>query len=114
MRITNKYGLPESIVRAVTFDSHRREGHISVTELIKPPQMRHLEIVYDTEIEEDASDRLWALLGSAVHVVLERASLENVLREERLRMQVSGWTVTGQPDLWHEPHHLKDYKVTSV
>jgi len=89
-------------------------GVISVTSLIKPPQLYSLEIVHGDEIVEDVSDRIWALLGSAVHSVLERAQVDNVLQEEELRTTALGWTVTGRPDLYEEPGLLSDWKVTSV
>jgi hypothetical protein len=114
MRVTNRYSLPTPLVRAVSHDRPYEPGVISVTSLIKPPQMYALEIAHDDEIEEDASDRIWMLLGSAVHSVLERAQVDNVLQEEELRTSVLGWTVTGRPDLYEEPGTLDDYKVTSV
>ena len=114
MKITNRYSLPTPLVRAVSHERPYEPGVISVTSLIKPPQMYALEIAHDDEIEEDASDRIWMLLGSAVHSVLEWAQVDNVLQEEELRTTVLGWTVTGRPDLYEEPGMLDDYKVTSV
>ncbi len=114
MRITNRYSLPTPLVRAVSDERLYQPGVIGITTLIKPPQMYSLEIAHADEIEEDASDRIWALLGSAVHEVLERAAVDNALQEEELSAKVLGWTVTGHPDLYHEPATLDDYKVTSV
>ncbi|RPJ39950.1 MAG: hypothetical protein EHM35_00925 [Planctomycetaceae bacterium] len=118
--ITNNFNLPAPIVRAVTFGQRKhRPGFISVTECIKPPQMRTLEIEHAAEITEDASDRLFALMGSAVHSVLERAMTDNVFQEEFLSAEIGGWTVTGKPDLLEydvaaDGYLLSDYKMTSV
>ena len=128
MRITNRYNLPAPIVRAVTFGERtHRPGFISVTEAIKPPKMRALEIGHAAEITEDASERLFALMGSAVHSVLERAMTDNVFQEEFLSAEIGGWTVTGRPDLLEAEdvfthdglfmdtaYVLSDYKMTSV
>ena len=112
--LTNIHGIDEAIAEAIRHDTYRLRGDISVTGLIRPPQMAYLEQAHVDEITEDVSDGIWRLLGSAVHVVLERAKLSNVLQEEPLRMGVEGWTVSGTPDLWREPGNLVDYKVTSV
>jgi hypothetical protein len=120
VRITNRYNLPAPIVRAVTFGERtHRPGFISVTEAIKPPKMRALEIGHAAEITEDASERLFALMGSAVHSVLERAMTDNVFQEEFLSAEIGGWTVTGRPDLLEydmkaDGYLLSDYKMTSV
>ena len=120
MLITNNFSLPAPLVRAVTFGERKhRPGYISVTEAIKPPKMRTLEIEHAAEITEDASDRLFALMGSAVHSVLERAMTDNVFQEEFLSAEIGGWTVTGRPDLLEydaaaDGYLLSDYKLTSV
>lgn len=90
MKVTNKYGIPEAIWRAVqndpyspgTIEDYRRASGdrdsevanlISATTLVGPPQIRALYREHFDELEEDVSDRIWTLLGSAVHLVLERA-----------------------------------------
>jgi hypothetical protein len=72
---TNKHNLPESFVRAVKVDRHITRGDISVTTLIDAPQIRQLKRKYD--VVEDVSDRVWALMGTAVHHVLELADVAN-------------------------------------
>lgn len=111
---TNIHGIDEAIAAAIRHDTYRLRGDISVTGLIRPPQMAYLEHAHTDEITEDVSDGIWRLLGSAVHVVLERAKLTNALQEEPLGVGMGGWEVTGTPDLWREPADLLDYKVTSV
>ena len=69
------------------------------------------------EITVDVSERVWALLGQAVHTILERAGLrqEGMVVEERLYADVDGWQVSGQVDSMHlEMQKLSDYKVSTV
>ena len=118
MQITNRANLPDAIVRAVVNDPYPygKTGDISVTRLIDAPQIRLLTRAHWAEIEEDASERIWALLGQAVHSILERAETQ-ALTEERLFAEIEGWSVSGQFDrLAYFPTQglLQDYKVTSA
>lgn len=115
MKITNKYNLPAPIVSAVSSGARKPiAGRISVTELIAPPRIRVLKMRHWDTLEEDASDRIWALLGSAVHGVLEKADTTSHWAEERIQAVIDPWVVTGQPDLLDAEGCLDDYKVTSV
>ena len=113
--LTNKLNLPRSIVAAVSNDRYTRgNSDISVTQLISPPYQRKLRET--VEPKEDVSDRIWSLLGQAVHHVLERAYPEGAVDavvEERLYTTVNGWVVSGQMDVL-ESGVLMDFKVTSV
>ena len=111
---TNKHNLPEPLAQAVKNDPYRLEGDISVTGLIRPPQMAQLEREHEAEIEVDVADRIYALLGQSVHSILERSYAKGIAQEKRLSVQVLGWTVTGKSDLIHFNGLLQDYKVTSV
>lgn len=77
--ITNKFGLPQTIVDACKHDTHRVSGDISVTQLIDAPQVRILKRKHD--YETDASEMLYAMMGTALHHILERANMP----EERKR-----------------------------
>ena len=116
MQITNHTNLPSAIVEAVRNDPYDPgDCDISVTRLIGPPQLRILERRHADEIEEDASDRIWALVGQIGHRILERAEAE-ALAETRLFAQAGGWTVSGQFDrmVLLPDGTLQDYKFTSV
>lgn len=114
MQFTNIHNLPDAFVAAVRNDDYRGGGDISVTKLIDAPQRRTLLREYNDAIVVDVSERLWALLGQAVHVVLERANT-TALVEERLYMDVNGWQLSGQFDRLHlGDKTLQDYKVTTV
>lgn len=90
-------------------------GHLSLTKLIGPPQIRVLERQHAEEIEEDAADRIWALLGQVTHGILERAE-SLAVTEQRLYADLSGWRISGQFDrLTVLPDgSMQDYKLTSV
>ena len=113
MKITNKYGLPGPLVRAVTNDPYKQVGDISVTRLIQPPRIVQLKKRHAKEIVVDVSERLFILDGQADHHHLERAGGDNALMEERLSMNVGGWQLTGQFD-YYEDGVLSDYKRTSI
>lgn len=119
LTVTNKHGLPEAIVRAVMNDPYNRgDADFTVTQLLKPPQIAALERAHETP--EDASDRIWSLMGQSVHTVLERAAQNapaSAIFEQRFTMTVDvdgkTYTVSGQVDHF-EMGALTDYKITSV
>jgi hypothetical protein len=120
MKITNVNRLPEPLVRAVSRHAHTpKPNHISVTALALPPQLRALSIKHDAELQEDAADRIWALLGTLLHAALESHAqgLKNFLTEEELKTEVLGWEVVGHYDaseMLYDGELLTDYKLTSV
>src|SRR3990167_135325 len=71
MRITNNYKLPWQLVKAVESFEHHKRGDFSITELLQPTQLWALRKRHDAELEEDAADRLWVLLGQGLHKVLD-------------------------------------------
>lgn len=114
MRITNKWNLPEPLVRAVSHSVYDKGGaDFSVTELVKPPRISALEIIHKDELEEDASDRLWQLMGSAGHEVLRRSSNGGIV-EERCIVEFQGKKISGQLDYCVPDKALDDYKFVSL
>ena len=116
MKITNKSNLPDAIVQAVQNDSYSAgKSDTSVTTLLRPPRAVALSKQNASEMVEDASDRIWALLGQAVHTILERADNSTALIEKRFLAPVNGWIVSGQIDRYdHETKTIQDYKITSA
>lgn len=115
MRITNELNLPAPLIAAVSKIRQPQLGQISVTELISPPQIRALTIKHWDEITEDASERLWAAVGSLMHQMLEsHADIPRHQAERTLNTEVEGVTVTGTFDLYYEDGVLTDYKFVSV
>ena len=114
MKITNNYDLPAPLVSAIINDPYEKVGNISVTRLIGAPRKHQLENRHDVEITQDATDFLWSLLGQSVHEVFRRAAIEGYVVERKLSASVSGWTISGQPDLLTPDGIIQDWKVTSV
>jgi len=85
IKFTNKYGISDAIVNAVKIDNHVTIGDISVTQLIDSPQIRILKKTHD--IEEDVSDRIWMLFGTAVHYVVEMGEITS--REARQLLEAA-------------------------
>jgi len=115
-RITNNAGLPEPLVRAIAADPYNPSSDFTVTGLIRPARIAALERQHAGEIVEDASERIWALMGQIGHLVLERAASDEY-SEQRFTVSLDVgadrlYTVSGQADLWNGTD-LTDYKFTS-
>lgn len=115
MKISNIHNLPDSIKQAVEVSNRPLlPDLISVTTLIDSPYIRYLRMKHWEELTEDASDRIWALLGSAVHYIIDKSETPAALTEERLTItHSSGIRISGMPD-HYENEEITDYKVTSV
>lgn len=122
MKLTNKLNLPQPIVDAVAGHDYVGGGSdtISVTTLIDSPLIARLKRDHWDEIEEDASDRIYALMGSAIHGILEKAD-KMAITEKRLTIEVNGVKVSGQLDRLALISNdggitgcLQDYKVASI
>jgi hypothetical protein len=76
-----------------------------------------LQEKHDADRAQDVSDMLWPLLGSALHVVMERGETEGWISEERLFIDIEGVTLSGAIDLQQETPEgivIVDYKFTSA
>lgn len=120
--ITNNHNLPDPMYRSLCADTYVGGGDISATRLISPPRIVTLRKYHENEIEEDASERIWSLLGSSVHRMIELAASKESTVEKRLFMPVAGidkedgpwvWKVSAQPDVY-EKKTISDFKVTSI
>ncbi|KKL20031.1 hypothetical protein LCGC14_1985110 [marine sediment metagenome] len=115
MRWTNRYNIDPVIAQAVMTDDYEAVGDISVTRLVRPPQITYLEHKHEDELEQDVVDGLFALEGRALHHILDIARDETRLQEHRLTVDYNEWTISGKFDvLYTETNILKDYKVSSV
>jgi len=118
MKITNKFHVPAPLMTLASREYYSKgASQYSVTEIMSPPKVRRLREQYDDLIEQDVSDMLWQLLGSALHVVMERGATEGWLMEERLFHDVDGVTISGQIDAQQETPDgviITDWKFTSA
>lgn len=117
MKITNKINLPLPLVEAVKAHKYDKgDADFSVTGLIKPSRIVALERKHEDNLEEDASDRLWALIGSIGHSILAAAA-ENPegsrIVEKKLFAEFDGVKIKGQCDL-AEDGIIHDFKFTSI
>jgi hypothetical protein len=118
MIITNKHGVPEPLVTLASKEYYSKgASQYSVTEIMSPPKIKRLREQYNDQIKQDVSDMLWNLLGSALHVVMERGVTDGWTMEERLYKEVDGVTVSGAIDIQQETPEgvvIIDYKFTSA
>lgn len=115
MRITNKYNLPEALVRATSTERHNKTGCVSATMLLKGVKEIVLTDRHWDELEDDASRRVWLILGTAVHSIMESYG-EGSFVEQRLEYDTGlGMTVTGQVDYYDDATEtLVDWKTCSA
>jgi len=120
VRLTNKHNLPKPVVDSLTKDNYSRgSSNRSITQLIDSPRIRILRAEHDAEMTEDASDKVWSVLGTAVHNMFEDAVSEKEhISEERLFIEQDGWEISGAIDLQETESDgsviVSDYKCTSV
>jgi hypothetical protein len=118
MRITNKHNLPQPFVNLFAKQEYSK-GHarMSVTELISPPRVVALRNQYRAKIEEDITERFWALMGTNIHRILQEGADAEHLAEERLFTEVEGWVISGAIDVQKTSGNgieLIDWKFTSA
>lgn len=121
MKITNRFNLPATLLNAVADDEYDKgDSVLSVTQLISSPRIVLLQELNVDNLVADVVDRVPALLGTAVHKIIEKGSkdLPNHVVEERLFATINGWKISGAVDLQIEHDdgtwEINDYKVTSV
>lgn len=114
MKITNRYNLPAPIILALERDPYTKgDATFSVTELLDSPQITQLKQRHADEIERDASDMVFSLLGRAVHNLLEEhGKRAGLVAEERLYAEIDGWRISGGIDL--QDGLITDWKVTTA
>ena len=116
MKIINKNNLPQEIFEFLSVDNYDYDSDpntISTTTIIKPTQEVLLMERHGRNLEADAMGRLWAVLGTAVHSVLESVPRHDADAETRLSANVDEFTISGKPDLIRD-NQVKDYKLTSA
>ena len=112
--ITNNFGLPEPLYAALSKERYApTAGRISATALIDAPLVRVLLMKHTQEVVEDASDRLWSLLGQAVHRVLELKGTKDSSELKRVCKHDSGATLVSIGD-YYDNQILVDWKITST
>jgi len=118
LKITNKHNVPETLVALASRDYYSKgRADYSVTEIISPPRIQRLRREHHENMEQDVSDMLWQLLGSALHVVAERGAADNHITEERIIADIGDVKLSGAIDIQKvtpEGIIITDYKFTSA
>lgn len=120
----NIHNLPLPLFEAVRADPYDNGGaDISVTSLLKPPQMWVLEQRHKEKVEDsqDISERLWSTYGQLMATLLERVVKVSPLLAARFQVEirhtveVEGWELSGAFDLWdRETKTLSDWKFVGA
>lgn len=117
MRLLNDLNLPEPLVEAIEHrDSSYDKGQsdYSVTQLIAPPRIVELKRQWHKHLVDDASNRIFALFGQAVHTILERSAGDRYVVEKRYFIEHDGAKISGQIDLYdRQEKSLQDWKICS-
>jgi hypothetical protein len=119
MKFTNKFNLPKTFVNVIHRPTYSKgKAQISATEIINSPRIVQLKKKYWDEIEQDASEMVWSLFGSAVHNILEHGKDDHHIVEERIHLEFDGWHISGAIDLQEVESNgtitVSDYKVTGA
>ena len=123
MALTNKLNLPEPIYNALCSDYQPKEHQYSVTTILNPVRQVILTRRYNDEIEQDCSELIWALFGTAFHSILENSKEnDNQFKEEYLKQdleiicdELKGYFLSGKADLVDiATKTIIDYKTTST
>lgn len=113
MKITNKYNLPHAVVRAAENDVYSKDGaDFTSSQLSNPPRAEALKALNPISLEIDASSRCAAMLGTAIHGVLERGARPDVdIIEKRYFAEFLGYKLGGKIDLYQtDDKTLYEYK----
>lgn len=117
MKLTNNYGMPETILNVIARPQYSKgKANMSVTELLNSPRIVQLKRKHWEELTEDAADMVWSIFGTAIHNILEHGKGDTHIVEERIHIELDGMRISGAIDLQEitpEGIILSDYKTTS-
>jgi hypothetical protein len=119
MKLTNKHGIPDTFLNVLKRPTYSKgKAHLSATQLLNSPKIVALTKKFEDELEQDVSDMVWSIFGTAIHGVLEHGKDDNHIVEERLHTTFDGWRISGAIDLQiitgQDKVSIRDYKTTSA
>jgi hypothetical protein len=118
MRLTNEFGMPETIMTVIRTPQYSKgKSNMSVTELLNSPRIVQLKRKHWDDLTEDASSMVWSIFGTAIHNILEHGKGDNHIVEERIHVELDGMHISGAIDLQElieDGIILSDYKTTSA
>ena len=116
MKWTNKYNLPDRVIRVLKgkYKEHRPEiNRLSITDLIDDPLPRILFINHWDDIVRDYSDLLTMVQGIALHSRYEDCAKDDEDTERKFEDVVDGIIVVGKADSYFDGT-LLELKQTGV
>jgi len=106
--------LPDALVKAVSIRKHNDPGRLSATTLLNGTKQILLTDRHWDDLEDDVADRFWAVIGTAIHSVLEDEGKDE-FTEEFVSQEVDGIIVTGRIDNYNmRTGVISDYKSVSA
>lgn len=122
MQYTNKAGLPQPLVNALSHDPYQKLGDYSCTELLNPPRLTHLFRRHEPKIVVDVMDNMWSMFGRAMHEIAATGATDHSIIEQGFILNIttpSGKSISVgfHPDhIWKEEdgiYQMMDFKNTS-
>lgn len=115
MRFTNKFNLPEALVRAAEKAEYNSTSY-SPSSIASPPQQYILKKRHYDELVDDVNNRAWMMLGRAVHKIFEEGGGVTDLVEEKIRVKLpNGHIFSGVPDVYiGSEKKIIDYKTITT
>lgn len=110
---TNKYNLPDRVIRQLLLPYQPKEHRYSATQLIDAPLIRTLMLEKWDDIVYDYSDFLETIVGASVHERQERLATDDEQAEHKIEVVVDGQMVVGKSDNY-ENGIIRDTKTTKV
>lgn len=115
MKITNKLNLPSGFVNIAKEEHEFLPKVFSATEIMGSTRQILLWRRNHDEIEQDCSDMVNMIFGTAVHHVLEQADTESITEKKLITEIKNGYQLSGRIDIYNEETFaIEDYKSTSV
>lgn len=118
MIITNKYNLPQALVEFATRkdDTYVRDPQaFGATTLLNGVREIVLKRRHSESIEQDISDMVWMLLGSAVHKIAESHDTSGESEKDYRLVFENGLALRGRVDYYNTTDSaVEDYKTCSV
>lgn len=100
MIVTNKHGMPDTLVNLAKRDKYTKgKAHLSATEMLNSPRIVQLRKKYDDQVEVDVTDLIPSMWGTAMHYMVEQGKADNHIIEQRLHAEIDGWHISGAIDL---------------
>lgn len=117
MKITNKKNLPAPMFNFVNNDKQApKDNVIRVTDLNKGIREIWLYERHYNELEQDVSEMIWLMFGTAFHDVVDQAEeKDHQIKETRLEERIGNLILSGKFDLYDSKRKIvTDYKTCSV